>query len=210
MPVWQALILLALSFYLLARGASWLVDGAVGIAERLRVPKLLIGIVLVGFATSAPEFAVSLLSAIAGKPEMALGNAVGSVIVDDGVALALVGLFAATPVLVSGKVLRSAAVFLILVGVFTEDYEGTHYTVSMGFFMSFLAALFFYSMKFAFSDGFGLGISIFTYVAFATGCLLSALGFDPRTETIAVLLIIAWGLAMDITLFQPGADADTL
>ncbi|MCJ2541024.1 MAG: DUF998 domain-containing protein [Candidatus Thermoplasmatota archaeon] len=103
-----------------------------------------------------------------------------------------------------------AAMFLILVGVFTEDYEGTHYTVSMGFFMSFLAALFFYSMKFAFSDGFGLGISIFTYVAFATGCLLSALGFDPRTETIAVLLIIAWGLAMDITLFQPGADADTL
>ncbi len=103
-----------------------------------------------------------------------------------------------------------AAAFLILVGVFTEDYEGTHYIVSMGFFMSFLAALFFYSAKFAFSDEFGLGISIFTYVAFATGCLLAALGFDPRTETIAVLLIIAWGLAMDITLYQRGADADTL
>ena len=102
-----------------------------------------------------------------------------------------------------------AAAFLILVGVFTEDYEGTHYIVSMGFFMSFLAALFFYSTKFAFSDEFGLGISIFTYVAFATGCLLAALGFDPRTETIAVLLIIAWGLAMDITLYQRGADADT-
>ena len=103
-----------------------------------------------------------------------------------------------------------AAAFLILVGVFTEDYEGTHYIVSMGFFISFLAALFFYSAKFAFSDEFGLGISIFTYVAFATGCLLAALGFDPRTETIAVLLIIAWGLAIDITLYQRGADADTL
>ncbi len=104
-PVWQAVVLLVLAFYLLAKGSTWLVDGAVGIAERFNVPKLLIGIVLVGFATTAPEFAVSVLSAVQGRAEMALGNAVGSVIVDDGVALALVGLFAATPVLVSGRVL---------------------------------------------------------------------------------------------------------
>jgi cation:H+ antiporter len=116
-PVWQAGVLLILSFYLLAKGSTWLVDGAVGIAERFNVPKLLIGIVLVGFATTAPEFAVSVLSAIQGKAEMALGNAVGSVIVDDGVALAFVGIFATTPVLVSGRVLRSAVIFLILVDI---------------------------------------------------------------------------------------------
>lgn len=117
LAVWEALVLLALSFYLLWKSASWLVDGAVGIAERFGVPKLLIGIVLVGFATTAPEFAVSILSAISGNPEMALGNAVGSVIVDDGVALALVGILAVAPVMCSRRVLRTAAVFLIVIDV---------------------------------------------------------------------------------------------
>lgn len=112
-----ASILLVLSFFLLAKGASWLVDGAIGIAERFRVPKFLIGVVLLGFATTAPEFAVSIISAITGNPEMALGNAVGSVIVDDGVALALVGILAASPVIISRKLLRTTAAFLILIDV---------------------------------------------------------------------------------------------
>jgi cation:H+ antiporter len=116
-PVWQAVVLLVLGFYLLAKSSNWLVDAAVGIAERFNVPKLLIGIVLVGMATTAPEFAVSVLSALQGKAEMALGNAVGSVIVDDGVALACVALFATAPVLVSGRVLKNAAFFLVLVDI---------------------------------------------------------------------------------------------
>lgn len=116
-PVWKAFVLLVLAFYLLAKSSSWLVDGAVGIAERLRVPKLLIGIVLVGFATTAPEFAVSIISAVTGNPEMALGNAVGSVIVDDGVALALVGLLAAVPVAVPRRMLLQTAAFLVVIDV---------------------------------------------------------------------------------------------
>jgi cation:H+ antiporter len=89
LSLWQAAVMLALGLYLLAKSSTWLVDSAVGIADRFKVPKLLIGIVLVGLATTAPEFAVSVLSALQGKAEMALGNAVGSVIVDDGVALAV-------------------------------------------------------------------------------------------------------------------------
>jgi len=116
-PVWQAAIMLALGFYLLAKSSTWLVDAAVGIAERFNVPKLLIGIVLVGLATTAPEFAVSVLAALQGKAEMALGNAVGSVIVDDGVALALVALMATAPVVVGGRTFKTAAFFLILVDI---------------------------------------------------------------------------------------------
>ncbi len=117
LAVWQALVLLVVAFYFLARSSSCLVDGAVGIAERLRLPKLLVGIVLVGFATTAPEFAVSIIAALSGNPEMALGNAVGSVIVDDGVALALVGLLAATPVVVPRRMLLQTAAFLVVIDV---------------------------------------------------------------------------------------------
>jgi cation:H+ antiporter len=116
-PLWQAAIMLALGFYLLAKSSTWLVDAAVGIAERFNVPKLLIGIVLVGLATTAPEFAVSVLAALQGKAEMALGNAVGSVIVDDGVALALVALMASAPIAVGGRTFKIAAFFLILVDI---------------------------------------------------------------------------------------------
>ena len=115
MPVWLAPILLVMSFAVLAKSADWLVDGAVGVAERLRAPKIIIGIVLVGVATSAPELAVSLLSALTGKPEMALGNVVGSNVVNDGVALALVGFLALTPVIMSRRVLIQAAVFLVAI-----------------------------------------------------------------------------------------------
>jgi cation:H+ antiporter len=115
MPVWVAPILLVMSFAVLAKSADWLVDGAVGIAERLGVPKFIIGVVLVGVATSAPEFAVSLLSALTGKPEMALGNVVGSNVVNDGVGLALVGFLAVTPVVMSRRSLFQAAAFLVAI-----------------------------------------------------------------------------------------------
>ena len=88
------LAVIAVAFYILSRGANFLVDGAVGVAEKLQVPKVIIGIVLVGFGTTTPEFTVSLISAIEGYSEIALGNAVGSVIVNVALALALGVLFA--------------------------------------------------------------------------------------------------------------------
>lgn len=104
MPVWQAAVLLLLAFYLLAKGGSWLVDGA-------------IGMVLVGFATTSPELAVSVLSALSGNPEMALGNAVGSTIVNSGVALALVGLLAGAPTALSRQVFLTAGAFFVLIAL---------------------------------------------------------------------------------------------
>jgi len=130
LPIWQAFVLLACAFYLLAKGAGWLVDGSVGIAERFKVPKLLIGIVLLGFATTAPEFAVSFLSALAGIPEMALGNAVGSVIVDDGVALALVGVLSTAPALVNRRLLIQSGVFLVIIDILAFVFAVTDSTLS--------------------------------------------------------------------------------
>ncbi len=112
-----SLIAIVLAFAALSYGAKFLVDGSVGIAFRLRVPKILIGIVLVGFATTAPELTVSLLAALRGLPELALGNAVGSVIVDDAVALALGVIVAPVAVRVDSRVLRTTGLFLLAVAV---------------------------------------------------------------------------------------------
>ncbi|MBN2050871.1 MAG: calcium/sodium antiporter [Spirochaetales bacterium] len=108
-------VILAGSFFLLSKSADFLVDGSVGIAAKLKVPKMIIGIVLVGFATTAPEFSVSVLSALKGHPEIALGNAVGSVIADDALALALGIIVAPVALKVDSRILKSAGIFLICI-----------------------------------------------------------------------------------------------
>jgi cation:H+ antiporter len=110
-----AWITIIIAFVILARCADLFVDSAVRIANRLQVPKLVIGIVLVSLATTAPELSVSLISALRDQPEMALGNAVGSVICDDGLALAMAGVISVAPIMVMPIVLRTSGFFLILV-----------------------------------------------------------------------------------------------
>lgn len=108
--------IIAVSFYLLSLTADLLVEGAVGIAFQLKVPKMVIGILLVGFMTTVPEFAVSMISAVQGNPGIAFGNGIGSVIADS-LALALGILFAAHPISVNPRVLRKAGLFLIGVDI---------------------------------------------------------------------------------------------
>ena len=114
---WPALGLMGVSFVILARAAHWLVDGAIEIARWLRASPMLIGIVVVGIGTTTPELAVSVTAALQGKAGMALGNAVGSVIYDDTLALPLAILFAPAAILIERRVLRTAALFLIGVDV---------------------------------------------------------------------------------------------
>jgi cation:H+ antiporter len=111
------LAILAASFYLLTKSADFLVDGSVAIAIILRIPKIVIGIVLVGFATTAPEFTVSLISALRGLPEIALGNAIGSVIVDDAFALGLGIIVAPVAIMVESKILKRFGLFLIAIDI---------------------------------------------------------------------------------------------
>ena len=69
METWLAILLLAIGFVCLVKGADWFVDGAAGIAEKLRVPQLVIGLTFVAFGTSAPELANSIISS-APKPSI--------------------------------------------------------------------------------------------------------------------------------------------
>jgi cation:H+ antiporter len=114
--MWVNIAVLAACFYALARGANLLVDGSVGIAFRLHIPKVIIGIVLVSFGTTMPEFTVSVISALQDHSEIALGNAVGSVIVNVAIALALGVLLAPKILELDRSVYRTVGlIFLIAV-----------------------------------------------------------------------------------------------
>ena len=71
----------------LGKAADWLVGEAVVLSERSGLPKVVIGATIVSLGTTAPEAAVSVLAALQGKPDLALGNAVGSIICDTGLIL---------------------------------------------------------------------------------------------------------------------------
>ena len=70
--------LLLLGFVLLIKGADVFVDGSSDTARKFKVPKMLIGLTIVSFGTSAPELAVSIQSILAGKGDILLGNVIGS------------------------------------------------------------------------------------------------------------------------------------
>ena len=72
------LLLLALGLFLLTVGAEALIRGASGIAGRLGIQPLIIGLTVVAFGTSAPELAVSVAAAWSGQPDLAVGNVIGS------------------------------------------------------------------------------------------------------------------------------------
>jgi cation:H+ antiporter len=71
-------LLVAGGILCLGLGASWLVDGASRIALRLGISPMVVGLTVVGFGTSMPEFSVSLMAALRGSGGLSLGNAVGS------------------------------------------------------------------------------------------------------------------------------------
>lgn len=83
---------------LLVLGGDWLLKAAVGMSLRLNISKIIIGMTVVSFATSAPELIVSVQSAMNGFPDIALGNVVGSNIANVGLILGVVALISAMPV----------------------------------------------------------------------------------------------------------------
>ncbi len=121
------ILLVAVAAAILWKTASWFVEGAVGAAVLLRAPKLLIGLVLVSLATTAPELFTSLIASLKGYPELALGNAVGSVIVDAAAALGLAALLSAAPLSIDPAIYRISArtVLLVLAAAFFLSFNGT-------------------------------------------------------------------------------------
>lgn len=90
--IWVLCAVLVVGFFLLVKGADWLVDGAIGVAKRFKVSDLVIGLTVVAFGTSMPEFVVNILSASQGHSEMAITNVLGSNAINIFVILGLTAL----------------------------------------------------------------------------------------------------------------------
>jgi len=72
------IFLFFIGFYILIKGANFLVDGASSIAKFFNVPSFVIGLVIVGIGTSIPEFAITLVDHITGAGDIGLGTIIGS------------------------------------------------------------------------------------------------------------------------------------
>ncbi len=85
----ENLLFVVLGLGLLIAGGNWLLKSAVALSLRLSIPKIVIGMTVVSFATSAPELIVSVKAALDGFPDLALANVVGSNIANLGLVLAI-------------------------------------------------------------------------------------------------------------------------
>ena len=72
------IVILLIGFILLIKGADYFVDGASGVADKFGIPQLVIGLTIVAFGTSAPEAAISISAALKGSTGIAIGNVIGS------------------------------------------------------------------------------------------------------------------------------------
>lgn len=109
-------IAIIVGFALLVWSADKFVEGAASTAKYLGMPTLLIGILIVGFGTSAPEMVVSAIAAYEGNPELALGNGIGSNIVNISLILGITAIVA--PITVQSKIVRKEIPILLgLVGL---------------------------------------------------------------------------------------------
>lgn len=111
--MWLAVIAVLVGLAILVWSADVFIDGATALAKKLSVPSFLIGVIILGLGTSAPEMVVSVLAALEGSPELALGNAYGSNIIN--IALVLGATVLISPVIIhKGIVKRDLP---ILVGI---------------------------------------------------------------------------------------------
>lgn len=105
--------LVTVSIVLLWKGADFFVDSAVRIAKSLSISDLVIGLTLVAFGTSAPEFAVSIGAAVTGRGTMSIGNVIGSNVFNLGIILGSCAAIRAIPT--SRKLVTRDGVFLLAV-----------------------------------------------------------------------------------------------
>ena len=116
-------------FAILVWSADKFVEGAASTAKHLGMPSLLIGILIVGFGTSAPEMVVSAIAAMEGNPALALGNALGSNIVNIALILGITAIVA--PITVNSKIVKKEIPLLLLI-VLASGYLLFDNTLTLG------------------------------------------------------------------------------
>lgn len=154
LPLAALFAIIVVSLLTLSKGADLLIDEAVAISAKLRIPKAIIGATIVSLGTTLPEVSVSVLAAINGNPDLALGNAVGSIIADTGLIMGLAAMI--SPIAIDYKSIKfqswiqliSAAMIVIFsIPFFSKGSTGV-ITQPMGiFFVICLVAYLYWSFK---------------------------------------------------------------
>ncbi len=141
-----AVLMLIAGLVLLVKGADFLVDGASGLAARMRVPALVVGLTVVAFGTSAPELAVSVAAAIRGSTDLAVGNVVGSNICNILLILGVASLIRPLPVRKNSfrldiPVLLLASVLLVALGAWGERLDWWDGLIMLAVFAVYMTVL---------------------------------------------------------------------
>ena len=97
-PIIVPIVALLVSLYTVGKGADILVDNAVSLSLQWGIPKMVLGATLVSLGTTVPEASVSVVAAIQGNPDLSLGNAIGSIIVDTGLIIGIAALIGNLPI----------------------------------------------------------------------------------------------------------------
>jgi len=115
MDILLQVLLLVVGFALLIKGADFFVEGSGSIARKLQIPDIIVGLTIVAMGTSAPELAVSISAALGGSSDIAVGNAVGSNIIN---ILVILGLSAViVPIIVDKSMFKRDFPALLLTAV---------------------------------------------------------------------------------------------
>lgn len=123
-----AYILLVLGFVLLIKAADMLVDGASSIAHRLRISDLVVGLTIVAFGTSTPELFVNLLASVKGSDDIAIGNIIGSNILNILVILGISSIIFPLTATIGTIRIQTPLTLLaaLLLGVLAHDHLISH------------------------------------------------------------------------------------
>ena len=146
LPLIALLGIMAVCILLLSKGADWMIDGVVALAFRTGLPKIIIGATVVSLGTTTPEAFVSVFAAFTGNPRLALGNGVGSIIVDTGLIFGLTAVLAKVPLDRfildrTGWVQVGAATLLVMIAVGSWFLTGGEPVLSRGVGIFFLILL---------------------------------------------------------------------
>jgi cation:H+ antiporter len=133
-------LLLFAGLSLLFVSGKYLVDSSVAISRRLKIPRMIIGLTVVAFGTSAPELLVSIQAAFAGYPEIAMGNVVGSNISNILLVLAITALIYPIPVPASSVKRDWPLLMLISLVLFAFSLNGAISRLEGGILVGLLAA----------------------------------------------------------------------
>lgn len=198
--------IIAITLYTLGKGADLLIDEAVAISEKLRIPKAIIGATIVSLGTTLPEVSVSVMAAVKGNPDLALGNAVGSIIANTGLIIGIAAMI--RPIPIDYNAIRYQSWFKLLAGgilivfalpLFSKDDSGV-ISQYMGFFLLFLlGAYLFWSFKHSKSQQESIDENHHTDQSTVLAFLLMAIGM--ATVIVSSKILIP---AVEISAFRIG------